>query len=42
MKKETQVLIIRGGMTFKDRKDYLRFLKTRKVSLEEPSFYESH
>jgi uncharacterized protein len=32
MKKNPQIFIIHGGMTFKNRKDYLRFLKTRKVS----------
>ena len=32
--KKTQVLIIHGGMTFKNKKDYLHFLKTRKISLE--------
>ncbi|MBI2129394.1 alpha/beta hydrolase [Candidatus Woesearchaeota archaeon] len=34
-KKKTQILIIRGGMTFKSKKDYLHFLKTRKISIEE-------
>lgn len=33
MKEKTQVLLIHGGMTFKNRQDYLRFLKTREVSL---------
>jgi predicted alpha/beta hydrolase family esterase len=31
---KTQILMIHGGMTFKNRKDYLHFLKTRKISLE--------
>ena len=34
MKKKTQILIIPGGMTFKNKKDYLHFLKTRKISIE--------
>ena len=35
MKKEkTHILIIHGGMTFKNKKDYLHFLKTRKISIE--------
>ncbi len=34
MKKKTQILVIHGGMTFKNNKDYLHFLKTRKISLE--------
>lgn len=33
MKKKTQILIIHGGMTFKSRKDYLHFLKTREASM---------
>ncbi len=34
MEKKIQILIIHGGMTFKNTKDYLHFLKTRKVSLQ--------
>lgn len=34
MKKKMQILVIHGGMTFKSNKDYLHFLKTRKISLE--------
>lgn len=34
MKKKTQVFIIHGGMTFRNKKDYLQFLKTRKISIE--------
>lgn len=34
MKNKTQILMIHGGMTFKGRKDYLRYLSTRTVSLE--------
>ena len=29
-----QIFIVHGGMTFKNKKDYVRFLKTRKVSLQ--------
>ncbi len=35
MKTKTQILIIHGGETFKNKKDYLHFLKTRKISIEE-------
>ena len=35
MKSKHQVLIIHGGMTFKNRRDYLRYLKTRKISTGE-------
>jgi hypothetical protein len=35
MKKKIQVFIIHGGMTFKNQRDYLRFLKTREISIEE-------
>lgn len=34
MKKKLQILMIHGGMTFKNRKEYVRFLKTRKISIE--------
>lgn len=34
MRKKTQILLIHGGETFKNRADYLRYLKTRKISLE--------
>jgi predicted alpha/beta hydrolase family esterase len=33
MKRKTQIIIIHGGMTFKNRRDYLNFLKTREVSM---------
>jgi hypothetical protein len=35
MKAKTQILIIHGGMTFKNKKDYLHFLKTGEISIEE-------
>ena len=34
MKKKIQIFIIHGGSTFKNKKDYLPFLKTRKISIE--------
>lgn len=34
-KNKTQILIIHGGETFKTRKDYLHFLKTREISIAE-------
>ncbi len=34
MKNKTQIFYIHGGMTFKNRKDYLHFLKTREISIE--------
>src|SRR3972149_7814140 len=47
MEKKVQIFIIHGGMTFKNKKDYLHFLKTRKVSIEEKirwtdKFLEKH
>jgi predicted alpha/beta hydrolase family esterase len=33
-KSKPQILLIHGGMTFKNRHDYLNFLKTREISLE--------
>lgn len=34
MKSNPQLVFIRGGMTFKNNKDYLHYLKTREISLE--------
>lgn len=34
MKKKTQILMIHGGMTFKNQKDYISYLKNRNISLE--------
>jgi uncharacterized protein len=34
MRKPTQILYVHGGMTFSKKKDYLRFLRTRDVSIE--------
>lgn len=35
MKDKIQVFVIRGGSTFKNQKDYLSFLKNRRISIEE-------
>jgi len=35
MKKKIQIFMVHGGMTFKNKKDYLYFLKTREISIEE-------
>ena len=35
MKNKIQIFMVHGGMTFKNKKDYLHFLKTRKISIEE-------
>lgn len=42
MEKKIQVLIIHGGMTFKNKKDYLHFLKTRKISIEPKKRWTDH
>lgn len=34
MKDKTQILIIHGGTTFKNKKDYIDFLKNRAISIE--------
>ena len=33
-KKKIQILLVHGGMTFKNEKAYLNFLKTREISIE--------
>ena len=35
MKKKIQIFIIHGGSTFKNKKDYLHFLKIKKISIKE-------
>ncbi|HLD02152.1 MAG TPA: alpha/beta hydrolase [Candidatus Nanoarchaeia archaeon] len=35
LKKKPQIVYIHGGMTFRNKNDYLKFLKTRKISTEE-------
>lgn len=39
MKEKTQIFIIHGGETFKNQKDYLNFLKTRKVFLKKGIYW---
>lgn len=34
MKTKKQIIFIHGGMTFKNRKDYLEYLKNKEISLE--------
>lgn len=34
-KEKTQIFHIHGGMTFKNREDYLTFLKTREITIDE-------
>ena len=41
MKKKIQIFIIHGGTTFKSKKDYLHFLKTRKISIEEKIYWSN-
>lgn len=41
MKEKTQIFFIHGGMTFKNKKDYLHFLKTRKVSIKEKIYWSN-
>lgn len=38
-KEKNQIFLIHGGMTFKNRKDYLQFLKTREISLEKKVYW---
>jgi len=39
MKKKIQLFIIHGGNTFESNKDYLRYLKTKPISLEKRVIY---
>ncbi len=36
---KTQIFLIHGGETFKSRKDYLHFLKTRNISIKEKGYW---
>lgn len=38
-RKRTQILLIHGGMTFKNKKDYLSYLKKRKISIKEKVYW---
>jgi predicted alpha/beta hydrolase family esterase len=39
MKNKIQILTVHGGMTFKNEKDYLHYLKTKKVSTEKKVYW---
>jgi predicted alpha/beta hydrolase family esterase len=39
MKKKSQIFFIHGGMTFKNKKDYLNYLKTKKVSIKKKVYW---
>lgn len=41
MKKKPQILMVHGGMTFKNDKDYVHWLKTRKVSTKKRPYWEA-
>ena len=41
MKKKTQILMVHGGMTFKNEKDYLHWLKTKKISITKRPYWEA-
>lgn len=41
MKIKLQILMIHGGMTFKNDKDYVHWLKTRKVSTKKRPYWEA-
>ncbi len=36
-----QVLFIHGWMTFKNKKDYLNYLKTREITIEEKIYWSN-
>lgn len=38
-KNKIQVFLVHGGMTFRNKKDYLHFLKTRKISTKEKKYW---
>lgn len=39
MESKTQILFIHGGTTFKNQKDYLHYLKTKKIKLEKKNYW---
>jgi predicted alpha/beta hydrolase family esterase len=41
MEKKIQIFMVHGGMTFKNKKDYLHFLKTRKISIKEKIYWSN-
>jgi predicted alpha/beta hydrolase family esterase len=38
---KTQIIFIHGGMTFKNKKEYLQYLKTRKISLKRKTYWSN-
>jgi predicted alpha/beta hydrolase family esterase len=38
---KTQIIFIHGGMTFKNKKEYLQYLKTRKISLKRKIYWSN-
>jgi hypothetical protein len=38
---KTQIFFIHGGMTFKSKKDYLHYLKTRKISVNKKIYWSN-
>ena len=41
MKRKPQILLVQGGMTFKNDKDYVHHLKTKKVSTVQKPYWEA-
>lgn len=41
MKKKLQILMVHGGMTFKNDKDYVHWLKTKNVSIKKRPYWEA-
>lgn len=41
MKNKPQILFIHGGMTFRNKKDYLHYLKTKEVSLKKKIYWSN-
>ena len=39
-KNKIQVLLVHGGITFKNEKDYLHYLKTKKVTTKKEDFLD--
>ena len=41
MKKKVQILMIHGGMTFRNERDYLHYLRTKKISIKKKTYWEA-
>lgn len=39
---KSQILMVHGGMTFKNEKDYVHYLKTRKISTKKRPYWEAN